>query len=81
MCVYNIVDCEMTPKKSKKLSIHFNFFDVIKGLKVITDLLGKFISALSKILCFVAGGGLQLYEIMVNDGGGVGIKSKWFVVL
>ena len=40
----------MTPKKSKKLSIHFNFFDVIKGLKVITDLLGKFISALSKIL-------------------------------
>ena len=50
MCVYNIVDCEMTPKKSKKLSIHFNFFDVIKGLKVITDLLGKFISALSKIL-------------------------------
>ena len=26
-------------------------------------------------------GDLQLYESMVNDGGGVGIKGQWFVVL
>ena len=41
MCVYNIVDCEIDSLEIQKLSIYFNFFDVIKGLKVITDLFGK----------------------------------------